>query len=99
MIVVVDYGRGNLFSLGQALRSLGAPYIISDRPEDLATAERIIFPGVGAFADAMQGLNNGDWSRLSVRRRNPVCRFLASVSGANFCSPGVKNLAAMTVLI
>lgn len=56
MIVVVDYGRGNLFSLGQALRSLGAPYIISDRPEDLATAERIIFPGVGAFADAMQGL-------------------------------------------
>ena len=38
MIVVVDYGRGNLFSLGQALRSLDASYIISDRAEDLATA-------------------------------------------------------------
>ena len=56
MIVVVDYGRGNIFSLGQALRSLGVDHIISDRPDDLAAASRIVFPGVGAFADAMKGL-------------------------------------------
>ena len=56
MIVVVDYGRGNLFSLGQALRQLGADHVISDDPDVLARAERIIFPGVGAFGDAMAGL-------------------------------------------
>jgi len=56
MIVVVDYGRGNLFSLGQALRSLNLDFVISDQPNDVAQAERIFFPGVGAFADAMQGL-------------------------------------------
>lgn len=56
MIVVVDYGRGNLFSLGQALRHLGAEYRISDDPDELMRAERIIFPGVGAFGDAVEGL-------------------------------------------
>jgi glutamine amidotransferase len=58
MLVVVDYGRGNLFSLGQALRHIGIDYTISDKPSDLETAERIIFPGVGAFGDAMQGLRD-----------------------------------------
>lgn len=56
MIVVIDYGRGNLFSLGQAVRQLGAEPVISDDPDALARAERIIFPGVGAFGDAMAGL-------------------------------------------
>lgn len=56
MIVVVDYGRGNLFSIGQALRHLGAAHEISADPERLVRAERIVFPGVGAFNDAMRGL-------------------------------------------
>lgn len=56
MITVVDYGRGNLFSIGQALRHLGAAFEISSAPDVVAAAERIIFPGVGAFGDAMAGL-------------------------------------------
>ncbi|MEZ5670409.1 MAG: imidazole glycerol phosphate synthase subunit HisH [Alphaproteobacteria bacterium] len=56
MILVLDYGRGNLFSLGEALRHLGADYRISGDPAALAQAERIVFPGVGAFGDAMDGL-------------------------------------------
>jgi len=58
MIVIVDYGRGNLFSIGQALRQLGFEYRISGRPEDLSAADRILFPGVGAFGDAMRGLHD-----------------------------------------
>ena len=58
MLVVIDYGRGNLFSLGQALRHIGVDYKISDKSADLETADRIIFPGVGAFGDAMQGLRD-----------------------------------------
>lgn len=56
MTVVVDYGRGNLFSLGQALRHLGADFAVSDDPAAVVAAERIVFPGVGAFGDAMAGL-------------------------------------------
>lgn len=56
MITVVDYGRGNLFSIGQALRHLGAAFEVSTAPEAVTAAERIIFPGVGAFGDAMAGL-------------------------------------------
>jgi len=56
LIVIVDYGRGNLFSISQALRQLGVEYLVSRRPEDLVAASHILFPGVGAFGDAMRGL-------------------------------------------
>lgn len=55
-VLVVDYGRGNLFSIGQALRHLDVDHQISSDPKMLDEADRIIFPGVGAFGDAMQGL-------------------------------------------
>lgn len=56
MITVVDYGRGNLFSIGQALRHLEADYRISSDPEAVRAADRIVLPGVGAFGDARAGL-------------------------------------------
>ncbi len=60
MIAIVDYGHGNLFSIDQALRKLGVePYISSD-PDTLLTAERVILPGVGAFAPAMDDLRSSD---------------------------------------
>lgn len=56
MIVVIDHGRGNIFSLQQALRHLGADCQVSSDPSDVVRAERLILPGVGAFADTMRGL-------------------------------------------
>lgn len=56
MIAVVDYGRGNLFSLGQALNHLGAAFEITEHPELILAAEQVVLPGVGAFRDAMDGL-------------------------------------------
>ena len=58
MITVVDYGRGNLFSTGQALRHLGAAYEITADADAVERAERIILPGVGAFGDCMEGLRS-----------------------------------------
>ncbi|MCX7353305.1 MAG: imidazole glycerol phosphate synthase subunit HisH [Alphaproteobacteria bacterium] len=60
MITVVDYGRGNLFSTGQALRHLGAPYEITNDAGAVERAERIVLPGVGAFGDCMDGLRTRD---------------------------------------
>ena len=55
-VVVVDYGRGNLFSVCQAVSRVGgAPHLTAD-PETVASAPRLILPGVGAFGDAMAGL-------------------------------------------
>ena len=56
MIAIVDYGVGNLFSLASSVRSLGAEVRVTRSAEDLRTADHILLPGVGAFADAMDKL-------------------------------------------
>lgn len=56
MTVIVDYGRGNVFSLCQALRHLGISYRISNDPDEILNARRLILPGVGAFGAAMDDL-------------------------------------------
>jgi glutamine amidotransferase len=55
-VTVVDYGMGNLFSVCRALEHCGATPVLTDTPEGIAEAERLILPGVGAFADGMAGL-------------------------------------------
>jgi imidazole glycerol-phosphate synthase subunit HisH len=49
-VTVIDYKAGNLTSVVKALRHLGAEVAVTDRPEPLETARRIILPGVGHFA-------------------------------------------------
>ena len=49
-VTVIDYKAGNLTSVVKALRYLGADVTVTDSPEPLNTAERIILPGVGHFA-------------------------------------------------
>lgn len=56
MIVIVDYGRGNLYSLSQALSYIRVQHIISDKAGDVIGASSIVLPGVGAFGDAMEAL-------------------------------------------
>src|SRR3989338_1714826 len=56
MIIVVDYGMGNLRSVSKALESLGAAVRVSSDPQELARAQKVILPGVGAFPAAMREL-------------------------------------------
>ncbi|PWR04542.1 imidazole glycerol phosphate synthase subunit HisH [Meridianimarinicoccus roseus] len=53
MIVIVDYGMGNVRSLSNAFDFLGYDAEISRDPADFASADRIVLPGVGAFGDAI----------------------------------------------
>jgi glutamine amidotransferase len=55
-VVVVDYGLGNLHSVVKALQHEGAQVELSSDPIVVANAERLVLPGVGAFADGMEGL-------------------------------------------
>ena len=56
MIVVIDYKAGNLYNVGNALHHLGVPYIFSGDPSKVAEASKIILPGVGSAAAAMDSL-------------------------------------------
>ena len=58
MIAIIDYGVGNLFSLCSSLRSLGLEAKVTRAAQDLIDADRIILPGVGAFADAAAKLRD-----------------------------------------
>ncbi len=53
---VVDYGAGNLVSIDQALVRVGAEVVVAHAPADLAGADALIVPGVGAAAPAMDRL-------------------------------------------
>ena len=55
--VIVDYGTGNLHSVKKALDRLGADCFMSSNARDIASADKIILPGVGHFGAAMANLN------------------------------------------
>lgn len=52
MIAIMDYGVGNIFSLYSSLKYIGADACLTKNPDDLKKADKLILPGVGAFADA-----------------------------------------------
>ena len=56
MIAVVDYHKGNLKSVERGLVGVGADARITDDPAEIAGADAIVLPGVGAFTDAMESL-------------------------------------------
>jgi imidazole glycerol-phosphate synthase subunit HisH len=56
MITVIDYGMGNLHSVRKALEIIGAKVKVSARAGDIEGAEKIVFPGVGSFGEAMREL-------------------------------------------
>jgi len=58
MIAIVDYGMGNLLSVHNALRMVGADPRVCQKAEDIASADRVVVPGVGAFGDAMLNLRS-----------------------------------------
>ena len=58
MIAVVDYGVGNLFSLKSSLTAIGAESVVTKDEAEIRSADKIILPGVGAFADAMAKLRD-----------------------------------------
>ncbi len=69
-IVIADYGMGNLRSVQKAIEKIGSRAEISDKPEDIASADKLILPGVGGFHDAM----------IELRHRfliDPICEHIA----------------------
>ncbi len=67
MLVIVDYGVGNLFSLKSSFAFIGEEAVVSGDREVIASADRIILPGVGAFADAIKKLRDTGLDKVLVK--------------------------------
>jgi glutamine amidotransferase len=75
LIAIVDYGVGNLRSVERALLRAGASPRLTADPDELAVADGVVLPGVGAFAPALAKLGQGGLGRWIVdlaRRGKPL---------------------------
>ena len=70
MVVIVDYGVGNLFSLTSSFKAIGVDVITSGDKEVLAKADKIILPGVGAFGDASDKLFSSGLAEVLIEQAN-----------------------------
>lgn len=52
MVAIIDYGVGNLFSLKSSFRAIGEEAVVTEEPEVIRSADKLVLPGVGAFGDA-----------------------------------------------
>ncbi|MEM0988781.1 MAG: imidazole glycerol phosphate synthase subunit HisH [Pseudomonadota bacterium] len=71
---IVDYGSGNLHSAAKAFERMsaetgGGPILVTSDPDQVARAERVVLPGVGAFADCRRGLDAVDGMAQAVAAR------------------------------
>ena len=64
MIAIIDYGVGNLFSLASSLERIGAEAVVTSDPDIIRSADILILPGVGAFADAAKKLRDSGLDSL-----------------------------------
>ncbi len=98
MIVIVDYGMGNLRSVEKAVASVGSASIISDDPDTISKADKLIIPGVGAFGDGMKNIRAcgvEDGVKQFVRKGKPllgICLGMQMLFDDGDENPGVKGL-------
>ena len=74
MIAIIDYQMGNLRSVQKAFEKVGAQAVITSDPRELAQAEKVVLPGVGAFRDAIAELRRRDLTqpiRETIEARKP----------------------------
>lgn len=76
MIAIVNYGSGNIEAIGNIYKRLNIPFRIASTPADLASAEKVVLPGVGAFDQAMNELDKSGMRRaldtLVLEDRKPI---------------------------
>lgn len=105
MIAIVDYNAGNLKSVEKAMLYLGQKVLVTSRPEEILSADKVILPGVGAFGDAMKNLTAAGLDtvlREVADRKKPllgICLGMQLLFEESEESPGVKGLGLLPGLI
>ena len=71
-LIIIDYGAGNIKSIQFAFKRLGIDAVLSNNPEDILAADKIIFPGVGEASTAMKMLKESGLDILIPNLKQPV---------------------------
>jgi len=99
MIAIIDYDAGNLKSVEKALKYLGEESVITRDKDIILNADRVILPGVGAFADAMEKLHKYDLVDVIhevIAKGTPfigICLGLQLLFESSDEAPGVQGLS------
>jgi len=72
MIAIIKYNAGNIRSVQNALNRLGVASVITDDPDEILAADKVIFPGVGEAASAMQYLKERGLDKLILSIKKPM---------------------------
>ncbi|MBD5331192.1 MAG: imidazole glycerol phosphate synthase subunit HisH [Paramuribaculum sp.] len=72
MIAIIDYKMGNIRSVENALRRLGAEWILTDDPVAISKADKVLLPGVGHAGEAMVNLRLRNLTHVIKNLRHPV---------------------------
>ena len=78
MIAIVDYGVGNLFSLCSSFKKIGAEAVVTSDKKTIENADKILLPGVGAFADAAKKLRETGMAEL-VKKQVKSGKYLMGI--------------------
>ena len=71
-VAVVKYNAGNIFSVIHALQRMGVEPLLTDSPEELRSADRVIFPGQGEASGAMRYLRDRGLDQVIISLKQPV---------------------------
>lgn len=71
-IAIVDYGAGNLFSVQQVFRRLGMETVVTSDKEEIQSADKVLFPGVGHADAAMNSLQKTGLQTIIPQLKQPV---------------------------
>ena len=106
MITIIDYGLGNLVSVKNMLKKLGVDSKISDSPDEINAAKKLILPGVGAFDNGMSSIKEKGLldvlNKKVVNDRTPILGIclgmqLLSKSSEEGVLPGLGWIDAKTI--
>ena len=81
MVVIVDYGVGNLYSLKSSFKSIGVDVVATGDKSLIEKADKIILPGVGAFEDASKKLFDSGLSEVIINRAKAGVKLLGICLG------------------
>ena len=102
MITLLDYGAGNVRSVRNAIRKLGFEVRDVERPEDILSADKLIFPGVGNFGVVMERLRQKGYVeplRQRIKENKPllgICVALQALFEGSEEAPGVAGLGIIS---
>lgn len=100
-VVLLDYGAGNVQSVVNAIKKLGCTVRFVEKPEDILSASRLVFPGVGAFGSAVEALKRLEYFEPLQRYLKDdrpffgICLGMQTLFEASEETPGKEGLGIL----